>query len=194
MIFRLNAALESYLNSNKELKPMISKIKAKSLWGDWFCGGFDLECEFEQPTNRAILAINSKTLFSVFFPFDALGKLKYLSPLIFFNVSNSLTEHFRELNCLGALGPDIAKDYYFKLTDEAENAKLNDLANRIDNFLLKLEKKSKKEAPVFSLPVAIRDINFAPRQELGGRSPLELALELFKEDSFRANKTESLMI
>ena len=191
MIYRISSELSNIL----DIKPKKStKQNAASLWGEWICHVTTLNADLGYSTDRVVIAMNAKTLFAVFFPFDALKEYEEFTQALFFFVYWSLSTECKEVEKMDIFGPDIITNKFIELAEKGEEDHLLSFKKAMVRYF-KLGQKRCENAPfVVSLPEVICELNSRPHKDLGGRSPLELSMGLLRNKSCCLNQSNEMML
>lgn len=180
MIYYMSDTLASLLTPPQKLKPVNTKARPVSLWGEWICDVHTIDSDFGYPTSRIVMAINTKTAFSVFFPLDSQRDYEDFSQTLFSYIYWTLDLYSLNIDGLNLLGFDILKAHYYQFRSGQDKAALTKFAKSIERFTKNGEKNAQDDVFEVLLPTAIWSLNSRPRKELGGKSPCDIVTELIK--------------
>ena len=189
MIFHSTPALAQLLETNLELQ---TKAKSVALWGEWLCDTRLLNMDMGYSSDRVVLAINEKTLFSLFFPFDAVADFENFNQTLFYYIYWTLSEETGQdrVDFGSMVVPDILDSHFIKLNDPTQKARLRGFSKSIDNYLRRMQDTSDETIAIPTIATIIRDLNSKPKRQLAGKSPLALSLELIKSSTTSATEIQ----
>ena len=147
MIYHVTKELAALLDVTPKV---IENSRASSLWGDWVCGCHLVNMDLGYPSDRVVVAVNTKTLFTVVFPFDAISEYEEFSQALTFFVYWTFDDILKGQNRQfpNVYGADILKEHFYITHSVSHSSLLKNSIKKLDKFVKDICKKNRKNPVV----------------------------------------------